>query len=51
MHTNEIFSIVKMWKKLKLTWSNVNLPTKYRPSTKNPTKKNLEYYLTKHSYG
>jgi hypothetical protein len=52
MHTNEIFSIVKMWEKLKLTWSNVNLPTtKYRPCTKNLTQKKLEYYLTIHSYG
>jgi len=39
MHTNGVFSIVKMWKKFKLTWSNMNLPTKYKPCIKNPTKK------------
>jgi hypothetical protein len=37
MHTNEFFSIVKMWKKLKLTWNNMHLPAKYRPCIKNPT--------------
>jgi hypothetical protein len=41
MDTNEIFSIVKMWKKLKLTWSNMNLLAEYRRYINNPTQKKI----------